>query len=73
MAYFCSECGTKMAKADDEVLVCPQCQHSVDIADYEHEEESFSSAQSYLDEPECCRACGGPYPNCKTSCKIFDD
>ena len=20
-----------------------------------------------------CRACGGPYPYCKTSCKLFDD
>lgn len=20
-----------------------------------------------------CRACGGPYPNCKLSCKLFDD
>ena len=23
--------------------------------------------------PEACRACGGPYPQCKTSCKLFDD
>lgn len=23
--------------------------------------------------PECCIACGGPYPDCMTSCKIFDD
>lgn len=23
--------------------------------------------------PECCASCGGPYPNCMTSCKIFDD
>ena len=25
------------------------------------------------DIPECCIACGGPYPQCMTSCKIFDD
>ena len=23
--------------------------------------------------PPGCAACGGPYPKCKTSCKIFDD
>lgn len=23
--------------------------------------------------PECCRACGGNYPDCTDSCKIFDD
>ena len=24
--------------------------------------------------PYCCSACGNPaYPNCKTSCSIFDD
>ena len=25
------------------------------------------------DPPAGCRACGGPYPNCKLSCKLFDD
>lgn len=23
--------------------------------------------------PAGCRACGGPYPNCKDSCPLFDD
>lgn len=23
--------------------------------------------------PEGCRACGGPYPSCKSSCNMFDD
>lgn len=23
--------------------------------------------------PEGCIACGGPYPYCKSSCKVFDD
>lgn len=25
------------------------------------------------DIPECCLACGGPYPQCMSSCAIFDD
>lgn len=23
--------------------------------------------------PPGCRACGGPYPNCKASCPLFDE
>lgn len=25
------------------------------------------------DIPEGCRACGGPYPSCTSSCPLFDD
>lgn len=25
------------------------------------------------DKPEYCDICGGPYHNCTTSCKLFDD
>lgn len=25
------------------------------------------------DMPDCCKACGGPYPDCMSSCSIFDD
>lgn len=25
------------------------------------------------DIPEGCAACGGPWPDCETSCNIFDD
>lgn len=39
--YECYECGAKMEKADEEVLVCPCCGHSVDIEDYLTEEEDY--------------------------------
>lgn len=74
--YECVECGARMEKADGEVLVCPNCQHSVNIDDYGSEEEYdlyYSGVDGLADEPECCKACGGPYPDCMTSCKIFDD
>ena len=33
--------------------------------------------EDYAEDPDAippgCAACGGPYPQCKTSCKIFDD
>lgn len=74
--YVCYECGGSMIKADNTVLVCTECGYSVDIDDYGCEgdyEEYYSPMDAILDEPECCRACGGPYPSCVTSCKIFDD
>lgn len=75
--YICEECGGKMEKADDTVLVCKECGYSTDIDDYgdAHEYDDYYSSvkESDADEPECCKACGGPYPECMTSCKIFDD
>ena len=75
--YVCFECGGLMKKADDTVLVCTKCGYSVDIDDYGCENdynEYYSTPQNeILAMPECCRACGGPYPSCMTSCKIFDD
>ena len=29
--------------------------------------------KSYQYIPSGCKACGGPYPHCKTSCPLFDD
>lgn len=74
--YICKECGAVMYMADDEVAVCPKCGYSMDIEDYSTDndyEEYYSPMDSILEEPECCKACGGPYPSCTTSCKIFDE
>ena len=73
--YICVECQGVMNPADDVVLVCSSCGHSVDIEDYGFEDEYddyYSIGESLDDAPEGCVACGGPYPSCKTSCKIFD-
>lgn len=51
--YTCYECGAVMVKADEEVLVCPKCGHSVDIEDYITEEEDYEqlySGRSRYDE-----------------------
>lgn len=76
--YICPECGAKMEKADEEVVVCPSCQYWIEIKDYGHEHDYDDYYESISnntddDEPDCCKACGGPYPSCMTSCKIFDD
>lgn len=75
MVYYCDECNSKMKKVDKYVLVCPNCKHSVEIEDYGHENayDEYSNNDDIIDIPFCCRACGGPYPACISSCKIFDD
>lgn len=52
----------------------------MDEEDYEYEsDEEVEWTEEMLDmeqgeiPPAGCRACGGPYPYCKTSCKLFDD
>jgi hypothetical protein len=69
----CVECGGSMDKADAIVLVCNSCGHSVDIIDY-GKDKSFLDYFPIKDDkaPRGCVACGGPYPSCKTSCKLFD-
>lgn len=62
------------------VYICPSCGLKVDEEDYEYEsDEEVEWTEEMLDmeqgdiPPAGCRACGGPYPYCKTSCKLFDD
>jgi hypothetical protein len=51
----------------------------VDEFGYLQEDGSWSKigfADEYDDNsdiPKGCQACGGPYPDCKTSCVLFDD
>lgn len=73
--YFCYECGTKMEKADEEVLVCPNCKHSVDIDDYVVEGEIYEDIYTCNidEEPDICKACGGPWPDCQSGCRLFRD
>ena len=65
---------------------CPDCPECMDTMGYSYLKSEFKcSSCGYImgedewefdddgDIPCCCDACGGPYPNCTTSCKIFDD
>ena len=72
--YFpCKECGELMMLKDGDVLVCPSCGYSIDRDDYEADDYSEYFDEDESEIPAGCMACGGPYPQCKTSCKLFDD
>ena len=73
MTWVCDECYSAMevTRLDRKTRLvrCPQCGNDYCI---DNEDEIIND---YCNEdiPECCVACGGPYPDCMTSCKIFDD
>ena len=45
----------------------------IDEMEYEYERDEDVDERGDDIPPAGCRACGGPYPNCKLSCKLFDD
>jgi len=83
----CNKCGAVMDRRRDpqggcDIYTCPSCGWEIDEMDYEYEDGD--EMELVLDErgddrliyrndmpPAGCRACGGPYPNCKASCKMF--
>lgn len=68
----CNRCGAVMDRKEDprggcDIYACPSCGWEID--------ERGDSCLVFRDDmpPAGCRACGGPYPHCKASCKMFDD
>lgn len=81
----CNRCGAIMNIKEISTLrddyVCPACGWTVDAMEYEYEgyEEKTEWTPQMLNifgkdiPPAGCIACGGPYPYCKSACKLFDD
>lgn len=85
----CNRCGAVMDQREDprggcDIYACPSCGWEIDEMEYEY--ESGDPMELVQDErgddylvfrndmpPAGCRACGGPYPYCKPSCRMFDD
>lgn len=75
----CGCCGTEMRFSIAKLkFMCPSCGHTMYLDEYALNGDDNADYDEYYQEPEddipeCCKACGGPYPNCRSSCKIFDD
>jgi len=83
----CNQCGAVMTESMRDRIsyyTCPACGWEIDVMDYEYEDDD--DMELVLDEngeefliprmdmpPAGCRACGGPYPYCKSTCKEYDD
>lgn len=69
--YYCTECDSpveEVFKDGSFKFWCPVCNKLWEDMDYVYKKDGDDD-----DIPSGCEACGGPYPHCKTSCKIFDD
>lgn len=85
----CNKCGAVMDRKEDpkggcDIYACPSCGWEIDEMEYEYEsgdpmelvqDERGDDYLIFRDDmlPAGCRACGGPYPYCKVSCRMFDD
>ena len=70
---FCPYCNRRVEYTNIG-WVCEWCGEN--LKDDEVTDEPLGDVEYPLgseDKPDCCIACGGPYPSCKTSCSIFDD
>lgn len=69
----CPNCGVTMGyNYFKDAFKCPKCGRIIDayeavalLADEDKDDED--------EKPFVCRTCGGPWPDCRTSCKMFDD
>lgn len=67
----CPVCGSKVNYSIvDDAFICSNC--GTNALEYDEDGDlDFDDDDS--DIPEGCAACGGPYPQCTSSCKLFDD
>lgn len=75
----CNDCGAVMDLDEEyDVYVCPACGYEADRMEYEYEkDEEWTSEMLDIYEgdipPDGCRECGGPYPDCEISCRLYDE
>lgn len=62
----CPLCGHVMGYSHNKSeFKCPSCNYILDEYDWFYEDPD--------EIPYVCGICGGPYPSCTSSCKMFDD
>lgn len=64
----CPKCGATMGyNFYISEFKCPDCGYTMDEYDWDRDEEEDPDRKPYG-----CRACGGPWPDCKTSCNLYN-
>ena len=79
--WYCDYCGVFMNRQPGFNVrsgewVCTNCGKTNDVSednirDEDEDDVEYFSTESAI--PEGCAACGGDFPNCTTSCPLFDD
>ena len=76
--YECPYCGGKMKQSInyDDMLECTECGIEIEKEDYGLTSEEIDDKHMIdIDgdtPPPYCDICGGPWPQCTTSCKLYD-
>lgn len=81
---YCPRCDTRLEYAGGLLdWECPNCGHEYETEydnngePYVSDDEEYTYEEIYADpdknKPQCCKNCSGAYPDCLTSCDIFDD
>lgn len=74
----CGNCnGQYMVHEDTGHYICPKCKSRLFFQTaynkLEKENERWLNTINRIDVPVGCAACGGPYPDCITGCKLCDE
>ena len=68
----CPKCKTTMGfSLAKQEYKCPSCGYIMDIDDWD--EDDLDDEEDEDGIPFGCSACGGPYPDCISSCNMFDE
>ena len=69
----CNRCGAVMDQREDPRGGCDiyACGDPMELVQDERGDDYLVFRNDM--PPAGCRACGGPYPYCKPSCRMFDD
>lgn len=67
--WICTECGCINDVSENNIIQESEMDYRLDDNYVPLRKEK--EYRGYI--PAGCRACGGPYPDCMTSCNLFDD
>ena len=77
MFVLCGKCNTHMIHHDEGYYICSICgvkvYESTALRKIEKENDKWLEQVNNIEVPVGCSACGGPYPDCITGCKVFDE
>ena len=65
----CPHCGVTMGYSYlKSEFKCPECGYTMDEGEWDGNGEPDED-----EKPYACVTCGGPWPDCRSACKLFDN
>lgn len=79
MLIYCDDCGCCMdynilEGKDVGVYICPVCKGTVkELTLYNKLDRENERYLASIGKPEICKKCGGPWPDCESSCRMLNN